>query len=80
MADLFQSFQSATLEVVASLRDRHIGDVLSEQRSRSELLRGVREALKNGADINSVSEASGLTVEEIRKDIEREALLVGQTR
>lgn len=71
MADLRTSFQSATLEVVASLRDQHISTVIAEQRQRGDLFRAVREAIKLGADIDSLSEASGLTVDEIRKDIAR---------
>jgi len=71
MTDLRTSFQDSTLEVVATLRDRHIRTVATAQTQRADIVRAAREAVSLGADISSVSEASGLTVKEIEAAIAR---------
>lgn len=58
--------------VIASLREGLIRDSIRELESRDRLTIGLREALREGADINDLSEASGLTVDEIRRRTQRE--------
>jgi hypothetical protein len=63
---------SGTLDVVATLRDRQIEAQVAELVREDELTISLRSALKMGVDIDSLSEASGLTVEAIRARVERE--------
>ena len=71
MTDLRNSFSQATLEVVATLRDRTIAARIAELRQDDELTLALRSSLRNGVDINSLSDASGLTVSEIQRRTER---------
>jgi hypothetical protein len=54
-----------TLDVISGLASRNIEDSVAELRSRDRLTIALRTALKQGADINVLSEASGLTPREI---------------
>ena len=63
---------SPVLDVVATLRDRQIESAIADLRRQDDVTLALRSALKNGVDINSLSEASGLTVAEIRKRVDRE--------
>ena len=59
-------------EVVASLRDEQINARIAELRAADELTLALRNLLDMGMDVNDLSEASGLTVEDIRARTERE--------
>ena len=63
---------SGALDVVATLRDRTIESRLADLRREDELTLALRESLANGVDINSLSDASGLTVSEIERRVGRE--------
>jgi uncharacterized protein YerC len=63
---------SSALDVVATLRDRQIEARIAELKREDEMTVALRQMLRNGADINSLSDASGLTVKEIERQIERE--------
>lgn len=65
----------AVLDVVATLRDRQIESAIEDLRRQDEVTIALRASLKNGVDINSLSEASGLTVAEIRSRVGRELYL-----
>lgn len=60
------------LEVVTSLGERVIEARVAELRSQDELTKALRSALRSGVDINDLSEASGLTVADIRRSVSRE--------
>jgi hypothetical protein len=77
MADFRNSPFSGTLEMVATLRDRSIQASIAELHQRDELTVALRTALRNGVDINELSDASGLTVESIRSRVKGE-LTFGQ--
>lgn len=61
-----------TREVVATLRDRVIEASISELARQDDLTMALRGALKNGMDINTLSEASGLTPKDIRARVGRD--------
>ena len=65
---------SSALEVVATLRDRQIAASIAELKRQDELTVALRQMLRNGVDINSLSDASGLPTEQIRSRVERELL------
>lgn len=58
------------LEMVATLRDRQIEASLAEMRCHDELTRALRELSEHGIDIDALSDASGLPVEQIRRRID----------
>ena len=60
------------LKIVATLRDRQIQASLMEMRCADDLTRALRELTETGIDIDALSAASGLPVEQIRQRIERE--------
>lgn len=60
---------SEALEIVATLRDRQIEASLAEMRCEEDLTRALRELAENGIDLDSLSEASGLPVPQIRRRI-----------
>lgn len=66
---------SGALEMVATMRDRSIQASIAELKQHDELTIALRTALRNGVDINDLSEASGLSVAEIRSRVERDLLL-----
>lgn len=72
MNDLRDNPFDATREVVITLRDRAIEASVSELKHQDELTLAVRSALKNGMDINDLSEASGLTPKQIQARVERD--------
>lgn len=74
MADFRNSPFSGALEMVATLRDRSIQASIAELKSRDEMTIALRTALRNGVDIHNLSEASGLTVAEIRSRVESDLL------
>jgi len=63
---------TGTLDVIATLRDRQIESAIEDLRRQDEVTIALRTSLSNGMDINSLSEASGLTVEAIRERVERD--------
>lgn len=63
---------SGALEMVATIRDRQIEARIAEQKIDDQLTTALRELLASGADINALSDASGLTVSEIERRVERE--------
>lgn len=75
MLDFRNSPFSGTLEVVATLRDRSIQASIAELKRQDELTIALRSALRNGVDINDLSDASGITVEDIRLRVERDLFL-----
>ena len=72
MADFRNSPFSGTLEMVATLRDRSIQASIVELKRQDELTLALRTALRNGVDINDLSDASGIPVEQIRERVERD--------
>ena len=66
---------SGQLDVIATLRDEQIGASIVELRKRDELTMALRSSLKQGVDIDSLSEASGLTVAAIRERVGQDLLL-----
>src|SRR4051794_12666981 len=72
MTDLRKNPFDGTRDVVITLRDRAIEASIAELKRQDELTVALRSALKNGVDVNELSEASGLTVKEIRMRVERE--------
>lgn len=71
MADFRNSPFSGTLDVVATLRDRQIESAVEDLRRQDDMTVALRSMLRNGVDINSLSEASGLTIEAIRTRVDR---------
>lgn len=67
------------LDVVTTLRDRNIEAQVAQLVREDELTIALRSMLKMGADINSLSEASGLTVDEIRKRVDRDLRVIEDT-
>lgn len=66
---------SAQLDVIATVKDRVIEATIADhmtdaQREDAALTEHLREAMMRGADINDLSNASGLTTGEIRRRIE----------
>jgi hypothetical protein len=72
MPDFRNSPFSGALEMVATLRDRHIQASIAELKRQDELTIALRTALRNGVDINDLSDASGLRVVDIQERIKRE--------
>lgn len=58
--------------VIAALSRRMIEASIRELQERDRLTIALRTALRDGADINDLSEASGLTTDEIRARASRE--------
>jgi hypothetical protein len=58
--------------VIATLRDRQIESAIEDLRRQDDVTIALRASLRDGMDINSLSEASGLTVDAIRSRVERE--------
>lgn len=54
-------------DTISTLSEWAIRDTIRELESRDRLTIALREALRNGADINDLSAVSGLTVEAIRR-------------
>lgn len=63
---------SDALVVVATLRDRQIEASVETLKREDDLTIALREMLRNGVDINSLSEASGVPVEKIRARVDRD--------
>ena len=57
-------------DVVITLRDRQIEASIDELKARDELTMALRQALNYGADINDLSDASGLTTDAIRTRVD----------
>lgn len=70
-----EPLQAEQFELVATLRKRAIEASIDELRRQDELTLAVRQAVRNGADLNNLSEASGLTVGEIKSRMHRELFL-----
>ena len=70
---------SATGDVIATLRDRNIEASVADLIREDEMTLALRSALKMGMDINTLSEASGLTIDEIRKRTERSLRVLDDT-
>ena len=66
-------------DVVTTLRDRNIEAQVEQLVREDELTIALRSMLKMGADINTLSEASGLTVAEIRKRVDRDLRVIEDT-
>lgn len=64
--------RNAEHSVISTLSGRAIEAAVEELRERDRLTIGLRMALRDGADINDLSAASGLTVSEIRRRTGRE--------
>lgn len=62
--------------VIAALSRRAIETSIRELQDRDRLTIALRTALREGADINDLSEASGLTPEAIRTSADRELLVL----
>lgn len=56
----------AELEIVATMRDRAILARIAEAEVDSEFKDAIRSALQKGIDVNALSDASGLTTEQVR--------------
>lgn len=65
----------AGLDVVATLRDEQIRASIAELRKHDEMTVALRTMLRNGVDINDLSEASGLNVKEIKRRVESDLML-----
>ena len=72
MAHLSDNPLTNHLDVVATLRDRQIEARIVELKREDEMTKALRDLLASGVDINALSEASGMPVDQIRKQIERE--------
>jgi len=72
MADFRNSPLTSYRDVVATLRDRQIEARITELKREDEMTMALRDLLAAGADINTLSEASGIPVDQIRKQTERE--------
>lgn len=62
----------AELEVVATLADRAFNATIEELRKEDELTLALRGMLRNGISVDDLSDATGLTPEEIRRRCARE--------
>lgn len=58
---------SGHLEVVATLRDRAIRATMNELARHDELTIAMSDLLKQGVDINDLSEASGIPPDQIER-------------
>jgi len=58
-------------DTITALSERAIRSSINELESRDRLTIALREALRNGMDINTLSADSGLTVADIRRRTER---------
>ena len=68
----------AELEVVATLADRAFNATIEELRKEDELTLALRGMLRNGVSIDELSEAKGLSTQEIRKRCARELNLMSE--
>lgn len=59
----------AELGTITALRERSVEASLGELRERDRMTLALRSALRQGIDINDLSEASGLTVQEIERRV-----------
>jgi histidyl-tRNA synthetase len=75
MDQLKNSPFEAALDVVATLRDRAIQAQVDSMQRQDELTKALRAALKSGVSMDSLSEASGLTITEIERRVSRELLM-----
>ena len=64
----------ASLDIVATLRDSAIKASLAELRERDRLTIALRQMLSQGVSIDDLSDASGLTVAEIRRRVDGELM------
>jgi hypothetical protein len=64
-----------SLDIVATLRDSAIQASLAELRERDRLTIALRQMLRQGVRIEDLSDASGLTVAEIRRRVDGELAL-----
>lgn len=71
-------YTSDYTNTITSLRRGNIQDAIRELESRDRLTIALREALQYGTDINDLSEASGLTVDEIRRRTNRELFILSE--
>jgi hypothetical protein len=62
----------AQLEVVSTLADRALEASRAELARIDELTLALRGSLKNGVTVDELSEATGLTPEEIKRRVDRE--------
>lgn len=67
------NIHDGTLEVVASLAGRVIEASITELRRRDDLSRAIKAATKMGVSIDELSNASGITPDEIGKILARES-------
>jgi hypothetical protein len=72
MSHKYNSPFEAELEIVATLRDRAIQASISELKRQDELTIALRQAVRNGQSVENLSEASGLTAEEVRARMDRD--------
>lgn len=72
MRSFSQNPFSGQLDVIATLRDRQIESAVEDLRRQDEVTIALRESLRNGVDIDSLSEASGLTVQAIQERVLRD--------
>lgn len=63
------------LDVVATLAGRVIQSSIEDLRRRDELTIALRAMMKQGASIDDLSAASGLTPEDIKRIVESELIL-----
>lgn len=68
--------QDTEFPVITALSRRAIEASIRELQDRDRLTIALRMALREGADINELSEASGLTPETIRQSAGRELLIL----
>ncbi len=61
--------RSDELEIVATMSERAIYASILERQSQDDLLIAIREAAKQGVDLDSLSDASGLSIEVIRSNL-----------
>lgn len=71
MQNLTNNPFSGRLEVVATLRDRAIEASMKELARHDELTIACDELLRQGVDINDLSEASGLAPDQIHRRMKR---------
>lgn len=70
-----KTYTDPQLEVVSALRDEAINASIQEIAKRDRLTQALAASVRNGVSIDNLSEASGLTCEEIRRRIGQGSLL-----
>lgn len=64
----------ATMDALRTLARAHISSELVELQRREDVHKAVREAMKVGMPIDAVSDATGLTPEQIRRIVSNEVI------